>query len=493
MKSVFLLFCMTSILISYEDVSFSARTLGLGGEQAALTDDAFSTFVNPSLPARWTRPAVSLSGALASGTVFWSSTYVHSVKGLGAVGGNFFYRNFEDSSTGRVGDSDARFFLAVPIGRFLNLGAGIGAHSTVMDTSGEVSSTSERFASNAFFSLGGSLVNLKGVNIGLSFIETPIDFSGYPISNFGVSWAHHMKPTSFVSSMILAGNIEARENVKVHAGVESWFFKDCLGIRAGMRYGTDTVSGFSPTLGLTLRTHRLEKTDFELHYGLVLNYGTDANDGVLHQLSLAVLFGDARKAEKDSILAEQTERARRLREEALSRERDKLRSELEQIKNERSTLEKERKDIERLRKEKLDAISRLKGIQISETDSIIKITLFEQALAFDSMAADIPFPQGYKTLSTVAAFLANYPGKRILVEVHTDDTPIPDEMKDKFRDSKALTSARADNIRRYLVEVESIASSSVIAKGMGDTKPIADNSVPEERARNRRTEISVFK
>lgn len=493
MKSIFLLFYMTSFLFSYEDVSFSARTLGLGGAQTSLSDDVFSSFINPSLPARWTRSEIALSGALTSGNVFWNSTYAQPVKGLGTVGGNFFYRNFEDSTVRRIVDSDARFFLAVPIGRFLNIGAGIGAHGNVKDTSEEVSGASGRFASNAFFTLGVSLVNLKGVNLGLSFIETPVDFSGYPVSNFGASWKHHMKPTSFVSSLILAGNVEARENVKIHAGVEPWFLKDCLGIRAGFRYGSDTVSGFSPTLGLTLRTRRLEKTDFELHYGLVLNYGMDANSGALHQLSLAVLFGDARKAEKDSILAEQTERARRLREEALARERDKLRSELELIKNERSTLEKEKKDIERLRKEKLDAISRLKGIEISETDSLIRLTLFEPALAFDSMTADIPFPQGYKTLSTVAAFLANYPGKRILVEVHTDNTPIPDEMKDTFRDPKALTAVRAENIRRYLIEVENIAPSSITARGMGDTKPIGDNAVPEERARNRRTEISIFK
>ena len=61
------------VLFAYEDVSFSARTLGLGGDQAAVADDAFSSITNPALPARWMRPVTVniLSMELAT---FWAWT-----------------------------------------------------------------------------------------------------------------------------------------------------------------------------------------------------------------------------------------------------------------------------------------------------------------------------------------------------------------------------------------------------------------------------------
>lgn len=268
--------------------------------------------------------------------------------------------------------------------------------------------------------------------------------------------------------------------------------KNHLGIRAGVQkifcLNDGNQSAPDLTFGISLRTCRIEKTDFELNYGGVFKNNIFGR-GLIHQLDLVVRPGNARKAERDSMLAAQAERARRLREEALERERDRLRAELQNVQNEREALERQRQDIARMRKEALEKLSRIAGVGVQDTDSLITVTLSERALDFDSTSVDIPFPRGYKVLSGVAAFLVNYPNNRIVVQVHTDNSPLPEA----YRDSRALTSARAEVIKRYFVEVEGVSEGRITVRGLGDTKPLADNDTEEGRAQNRRVEIVVIK
>jgi len=53
-----------------------------------------------------------------------------------------------------------------------------------------------------------------------------------------------------------------------------------------------------------------------------------------------------------------------------------------------------------------------------------------------------------------------------------------------------LSQKRADAIRDYLLK-KGIAPEKAVARGFGDTKPIADNKTAEGRAKNRRTEINL--
>jgi flagellar motor protein MotB len=507
MKRLLVFFLMTIGLNAFEDVSFSARSLGLGGDQTAISFDLFAHTTNPASLARLHRSAIGLTASPYQSTFFTVLSYAQPVKGLGVFGGSILYHNSQGyiGSWGYgIGGSDMNLFLAVPAWKYFNFGLGFGNYSswTVYEYEEYVPFDS-RFAEGANVSAGMQASFPWGLIVGLSVNDLSLRSYQSAISHFGISWTPVFKRPRTISSLTACGEISAKISsyygsaLKVHAGLESWIFDDILGLRIGMRYGSDELGGFSPTFGISLRTHRVEKTDFELHYGLVLNYGLQNVYEILHQplhqLSLEVFFGDARKEEKDSILAEQAERARRLREEALARERDRLRSELETIKAERSTLERERNDIERLRKERLDAVGRLKGIEITENEKAIVITLTEDALKFDSLSADIPFPAGYKVLANIASILVNYPGRKISVEVYTDNSPIPDEAKDKFKDLKALSTARAEMIRRYLVEVEGLPSANIAARGLGDAKPVADNDTPEGQAKNRRVEISIPK
>lgn len=501
MKRIGVLLLMTGGLLAYEDVSFSARTLGLGGDQAAVSDDAFSHIINPALPARWNRPVVAFTSPY--GHIFnISFAYVQPVQGLGTLGGSLFYRDITGVTFGdHLTEADGRFFIAIPVGRFFSFGASLGAVSQVyFSEGGGYPLSRRRFEPGPILAVGGTACSPFGLSAGFSVSEWWPERS--PLLQCGISRESKLTK-GLMTSFLVAGDVAYKENViKLHGGGELFFLKDIIGLRAGFRYGSDSLSGFSLATGFTLRTHRVEKTDFEMHYGLIFDDISYEGLDPIHQLSLAVLIGDARKAEKDSIKIAQAERARKLREQALARERDKLRAELDAIEQERSALEAEREDIERLRHEALAALGRLRGVEFAENDTFIRITVTEAALKFGEDAAEIPFPQGYYTLDKVAGFLFHYPNNGIVVECHTN-VPLPPESSEepeeasetgespRYKNAKALTTARAKIIRRYFVEVKGIPSSNITARGAGDSKPLVEDDAANPA--NRRVEITINK
>jgi chemotaxis protein MotB len=68
---------------------------------------------------------------------------------------------------------------------------------------------------------------------------------------------------------------------------------------------------------------------------------------------------------------------------------------------------------------------------------------------------------------------------------HTDDVPLS---QSAFKDNWELSSARAVGVTRLLVE-KGMPASSLVAAGFGPHDPIAANSSPNSRAKNRRIEI----
>jgi outer membrane protein OmpA-like peptidoglycan-associated protein len=53
-----------------------------------------------------------------------------------------------------------------------------------------------------------------------------------------------------------------------------------------------------------------------------------------------------------------------------------------------------------------------------------------------------------------------------------------------------LSARRAESVRAYLVE-HGVAGDLLVAEGLGENRPIADNDSPEGRERNRRVELHV--
>ena len=105
--------------------------------------------------------------------------------------------------------------------------------------------------------------------------------------------------------------------------------------------------------------------------------------------------------------------------------------------------------------------------------------------------SDVLFDTGKYTLKSgareklakVAGILLAYPGLNIEVGGYTDNVG-GDAM------NQTLSENRADSVRDYLVQ-EGVSTSSVSAKGFGNTLPVASNDNSAGRQQNRRVELLV--
>jgi outer membrane protein OmpA-like peptidoglycan-associated protein len=92
-------------------------------------------------------------------------------------------------------------------------------------------------------------------------------------------------------------------------------------------------------------------------------------------------------------------------------------------------------------------------------------------------------PGAREKLAKVAGILIAYPGLNIEVDGYTDNVG-GDEMNQK------LSENRARAVRDYLVE-QGVGTTSVTAKGFGNTLPVASNDNASGRQENRRVELVV--
>ena len=86
-------------------------------------------------------------------------------------------------------------------------------------------------------------------------------------------------------------------------------------------------------------------------------------------------------------------------------------------------------------------------------------------------------------LNALVNYLQASPKATILIEGHTDNTGLA-------TNNLLLSSKRAESIAQYLMN-KGILSSRITTKGLGDSKPIADNNTEKGRAQNRRTSFTI--
>jgi chemotaxis protein MotB len=114
------------------------------------------------------------------------------------------------------------------------------------------------------------------------------------------------------------------------------------------------------------------------------------------------------------------------------------------------------------------------------------IIRFPERVAFASGSATINADFGI-ILDPVGKVLRQTRGQ-IKVAGHTDDQPIATP---RFRSNWELSAARAVSLLHLLQEHEAIDPKRLTAVGHADTRPLAPNTTPDNRAKNRRVEIVV--
>jgi len=126
--------------------------------------------------------------------------------------------------------------------------------------------------------------------------------------------------------------------------------------------------------------------------------------------------------------------------------------------------------------------------QITQLQNQLKVTMVNEIL----------FPEGgyrlstkgEQTLAKIAPTLSNLPGQQIIVQGFTDNVPIGGELRSRFPSNLELSSARADDVARYLTS-KGVPQGTISAQGFGETRPVASNDTPQGKAKNRRVEIVI--
>ncbi|MEQ1161211.1 OmpA family protein [Acinetobacter calcoaceticus] len=114
---------------------------------------------------------------------------------------------------------------------------------------------------------------------------------------------------------------------------------------------------------------------------------------------------------------------------------------------------------------------------------IIDDALKNRIIEFESGSAVLT-DAGQKILDEMAVALNKVGGKKVKIVGHTDSSG------DATKNLK-LSQDRALAVKNYLIS-KSIPADHLSAEGLGSSKPVADNTSPEGRKKNRRIEFTVL-
>ena len=110
------------------------------------------------------------------------------------------------------------------------------------------------------------------------------------------------------------------------------------------------------------------------------------------------------------------------------------------------------------------------------------------AVLFDSGKSEIK-SEAYPLMDKIGKVLQSYQENMIEIEGHTDNVPIHSA---KYESNDVLSMYRALYVADYMRKITTIEPSHIKSSGRGEYIPIADNSTPEGRARNRRVAIKIY-
>ncbi len=173
------------------------------------------------------------------------------------------------------------------------------------------------------------------------------------------------------------------------------------------------------------------------------------------------------RVEIASLIAESNETDRELEAMALERRNvtlDLREAELVKAKQEAQALQRQMEEMAALQAEKTD-----RGMVLTLGDVLFDVN--ESTLA----------PGAARNIDQIASFMQRYPEREAVIEGHTDSMGDDDYNLDLSRD-------RAFAVRQALIQA-GVAASRISTQGFGESLPVANNSTPTGRQKNRRVEI----
>ncbi len=137
--------------------------------------------------------------------------------------------------------------------------------------------------------------------------------------------------------------------------------------------------------------------------------------------------------------------------------------------------------------EALDESMMADKVDVDFDADFVTLTL-NGAFLFDSGKADIK-PDAIPVLDKIGVLLTKYADSGIEIEGHTDSVPLNGG---RYENNDVLSSYRALAVFNYLKDNAALDPGTVKHSGRGEYRPIADNTTPEGRAKNRRVEIKIY-
>ena len=137
--------------------------------------------------------------------------------------------------------------------------------------------------------------------------------------------------------------------------------------------------------------------------------------------------------------------------------------------------------------EALEEVGKSKEVDVTFTSQYVLMTL-KGSVLFDSGKAELK-QEAMSTIAQIGVILERYGEYGIEIEGHTDNVPM---MGGKYENNDVLSSYRALSLFNYLTSNTNIDPATIKHSGRGEYAPIADNSTPEGRSKNRRIEIKVY-
>ncbi len=223
------------------------------------------------------------------------------------------------------------------------------------------------------------------------------------------------------------------------------------------------------------RLAQLEKEHAQLnssYTGLVSSSGKLKGDVAQQQQQLLTIQSNLEKTRRlnDSLSTSLAEREKKVQE-------------LEQV------LANKDKAVQDLKNRISNALLNFKenDLTVKVKNGKVYVSLAEQLL-FGSGSIEVD-QKGVTALQQLARAVKDQKGINIMVEGHTDNVPISRKSA-YMQDNWDLSVMRATSITRILTKA-GVSSTQITASGRGEYVPLAANDTPQNKSKNRRTEIII--
>lgn len=128
----------------------------------------------------------------------------------------------------------------------------------------------------------------------------------------------------------------------------------------------------------------------------------------------------------------------------------------------------------------------LKDVDVQVLKGVVYISLADNML-YKSGSYEISSAAG-ETLSKIAKIITDYKDYDVLIEGNTDNVPIA---QTNIRNNWDLSALRASSVVQALQTQYGVDPKRLTAGGRGEFNPIASNTDPAGKAKNRRTQIII--